>query len=135
VPNIREREALFDTSRVLSVRRRRSSSELLGRKESRNLDDFRVYERRLGQRGSDARSHRKNSGMDFTWEDDAEVTVRIDPGPQVVIKANAAGLRSLAGILLVLAGDDAPIGAHCHLDPEACLETGSTQIVLERSTE
>lgn len=68
----------------------------------------------------------------FTWDADARIEVR-NLGGEVVIEANAAGLRTLAGYLLVLAGDGAPEGAHLHLEDSNGLEDGSVGLVLERS--
>ncbi|WP_449334169.1 Imm32 family immunity protein [Streptomyces lateritius] len=54
-------------------------------------------------------------------------------GGEVVIEANAAGLRTLAGHLLVLAGDGVSDGSHLHLEDSNGLEDGSVGLVLERS--
>ncbi|MFD3465025.1 hypothetical protein ACFWWM_01380 [Streptomyces sp. NPDC058682] len=67
----------------------------------------------------------------FTWEADARIEVR-SLGREVVIEANAAGLRTLAGHLLVLAGDGVPEGSHLHLEDGNGLEEGSVGLVLER---
>ncbi|MFF2192524.1 hypothetical protein [Streptomyces sp. NPDC058157] len=70
----------------------------------------------------------------FTWEADARVQVR-DLGGEVVVEANAEGLRTLARHLLVLAGDGVPDGSHLHLEPGNGLEDGSLGLVLERYDE
>ncbi|WP_306327085.1 Imm32 family immunity protein [Streptomyces venezuelae] len=70
----------------------------------------------------------------FEWDADARIKVR-DLGGEVVIEANAAGLRTLAGHLLVLAGDGVFDGAHLHLEDNNGLEDGSVGLVLERSDE
>ncbi|MGW2937694.1 Imm32 family immunity protein [Streptomyces sp. NPDC001156] len=70
----------------------------------------------------------------FTWEDDARITVR-SLGAEVVIKANAAGLRTLAGHLLTLGKDGVPDGSHLHLEDSNGLAEGSVGLVLERSDE
>ncbi|MCX4801834.1 hypothetical protein OG594_09265 [Streptomyces sp. NBC_01214] len=67
----------------------------------------------------------------FTWEADARIEVR-SLGSEVVIEANAAGLRTLAAHLLVLAGDGVPEGSHLHLEDGNGLEEGSVGLVLER---
>ncbi|MET9692043.1 hypothetical protein ABZY81_26760 [Streptomyces sp. NPDC006514] len=67
----------------------------------------------------------------FTWEADARIEVR-SLGREVVIEANAAGLRTLAAHLLVLAGDGVPDGSHLHLEDGNGLEEGSVGLVLER---
>ncbi|WP_329623715.1 hypothetical protein OG357_27630 [Streptomyces sp. NBC_01255] len=74
------------------------------------------------------------AGLVFTWDADARIEVR-GLGGEVVIEANAAGLRTLAGHLLVLAGDGVPDGAHLHLEDSNGLEDGSVGLVLERSDE
>ncbi|WP_432753358.1 hypothetical protein ACE1OA_24070 [Streptomyces sp. JL2001] len=74
------------------------------------------------------------AGLVFTWDADARIEVR-DLGGEVVIEANATGLRTLAGHLLVLAGDGVPDGAHLHLEESNGLEKGSISLVLERSDE
>ncbi|WP_329386052.1 hypothetical protein OG625_26805 [Streptomyces sp. NBC_01351] len=67
----------------------------------------------------------------FRWEADARIEVR-GLGREVVIEANAAGLRTLAGHLLVLAGEGVPDGSHLHLEDGNGLEDGSLGLVLER---
>lgn len=67
----------------------------------------------------------------FTWADDARVEVR-DLGGEIVIEANAAGLRALAGHLTTLAEDGTPDGAHLHLEAGHGLLEGSAALVLER---
>ncbi|MFF3087962.1 hypothetical protein ACFVRB_23370 [Streptomyces nojiriensis] len=67
----------------------------------------------------------------FTWEADARIEVR-SLGRKVAIEANAAGLRTLAGHLLVLAGDGVHDGSHLHLEDGNGLEEGSVGLVLER---
>ncbi|MET9346799.1 Imm32 family immunity protein [Streptomyces termitum] len=74
------------------------------------------------------------AGLVFVWDEDARIEVR-GLGSEVVIEANAAGLRTLAGHLLVLAGDGVPDGAHLHLEDGNGLEEGSVGLVLERSDE
>ncbi|GGR61804.1 Imm32 family immunity protein [Streptomyces roseolus] len=76
----------------------------------------------------------EGGGLVFSWEADARIEVR-DLGGEVVIEANAAGLRTLAGHLLVLAGDGIRDGAHLHLEDGNGLEGGSVGLVLERNDE
>ncbi|MFF9840670.1 hypothetical protein [Streptomyces sp. NPDC013740] len=75
-----------------------------------------------------------DAALVFTWDADARIEVR-NLGGEVVIEANAAGLRTLAGHLMVLAGDGVPDGAHLHLEDSNGLEDGSVSLVLERSDE
>ncbi|MBT2443326.1 hypothetical protein J7E93_25170 [Streptomyces sp. ISL-36] len=70
----------------------------------------------------------------FEWDEDARIEVRA-LGREVVIEANAAGLGTLAGQLLALAGDGVPDGAHLHLENGNGVEEGSVDLVLERSDE
>ncbi len=74
------------------------------------------------------------TGLRFSWDADARIEVR-NLGAEVVIEANAAGLRTLAGHLLVLAGEGVADGAHLHLEDGNGLEGGSVGLVLERSDE
>lgn len=67
----------------------------------------------------------------FVWEDGARIEVR-NLGAEIVIEANAAGLRTLAGHLLTLAQDGTPDGTHLHLEESNGLQAGSTGLVLER---
>ncbi|MFF7869124.1 hypothetical protein ACFZCT_22040 [Streptomyces qaidamensis] len=67
----------------------------------------------------------------FTWEEGARIEVR-NLGGEIVIEANAAGLKTLAGHLLTLAQDGTPDGAHLHLEESNGLEAGSVGLVLER---
>ncbi|MEH0544950.1 hypothetical protein QA802_18225 [Streptomyces sp. B21-105] len=68
----------------------------------------------------------------FTWEEGSRIEVR-NLGGEIVIEANAAGLKTLAGHLLTLAQDSTPDGAHLHLEENHGLEEGSVGLVLERS--
>ncbi|MFI9004936.1 hypothetical protein [Streptomyces sp. NPDC053541] len=76
----------------------------------------------------------EGTGLRFSWDADARIEVR-NLGTEVVIEANAAGLRTLAGHLLVLAGEGVPDGSHLHLEDGTGLEGGSVGLVLERSGE
>ncbi|MEU0820859.1 Imm32 family immunity protein [Streptomyces mirabilis] len=67
----------------------------------------------------------------FTSEEGACIEVR-NLGGEIVIAANAAGLKTLASHLLTLAQDGTPDGAHLHLDENNGLEEGSAGLVFER---
>ena len=67
--------------------------------------------------------------MDITWEEGSEIAVRTDNGT-VVVSANAAGLRSLAGILQNLA--DGAEGDNIHLDAYYALGDGSAELIIEK---
>ncbi len=70
----------------------------------------------------------------FSWDSDARIEVR-NLGSEIAVEANAAGLRTLARHLLVLAAEGVPDGAHLHLDDGNGLADGSVGLVLERSDE
>lgn len=76
----------------------------------------------------------ESTALRFSWDADARIEVR-NLGSEIVIEANAAGLRTLARHLLVLAGEGVPDGTHLHLDDGNGLEEGSAGLVLERSDE
>jgi hypothetical protein len=57
-----------------------------------------------------------DSGLHLEWSFGFEIEVAIRSGT-VVIRANEAGLRSLAQHLLTLAEGTVPDGTHIHLDP------------------
>ncbi|MFI6466633.1 hypothetical protein [Streptomyces sp. NPDC050538] len=67
----------------------------------------------------------------FTWDEGVRIEVR-NLGREIVIEANSAGLKTLAGHLLTLARDGTPDGAHLHLEEGNGLEAGSASLVLER---
>ena len=72
------------------------------------------------------------TGIYLQWDDGFEISVRSD-GMGVVIIANAAGLRSLARHLLVLAQEHVPANRHIHLDDRSALEDGSMELILQRA--
>lgn len=49
-----------------------------------------------------------------------------------MVRANPAGLVTLARLLLTLAQDSVSYGSHVHLDFDAGLEEGSSTVVFER---
>jgi hypothetical protein len=53
-------------------------------------------------------------------------------GGEILIEANAAGVKTLAGHLLTLAPDCTPDGAHLHLEESNGLEEGSLGLALGR---
>jgi hypothetical protein len=55
-----------------------------------------------------------------------------DLGGEIVVEANAAGLRTLAGHLFTLAQDGTPDGTHLHLEKHNGLQEESARLVLER---
>jgi hypothetical protein len=67
--------------------------------------------------------------MDFDWEDNFEIEVKIDKNT-VLLWANKDGLISLANHLLKLSEDEFPSGYHFHLDDYNSLEEGSNEIII-----
>jgi hypothetical protein len=70
-------------------------------------------------------------GLRMEWEPGFEIDARVDGGT-VVVRANAAGLTSLARHLLHLARPGVPAGSHVHLDETGALEAGSAELILEK---
>ena len=70
-------------------------------------------------------------GFVFKWEEGFEIEHKIQDGV-AIIKANKAGLISLANHLLNLAQDSYSQGYHFHLDDYNCLEEGSNELIIER---
>ena len=73
-----------------------------------------------------------DSGLHLEWYHGFEISVTESQG-EVVIRANEAGLISLAQHLLTLAEHAVPAGSHIHMDASRELEDGSLDLVLERT--
>ena len=76
-----------------------------------------------------AYSHKE--GLPVTWSPGFEISVG-QSGSDILIKANKAGLISLAVQLLTLAQDDVAAGSHFHYDEHNCLEDGSKSLIIEK---
>ncbi len=72
-----------------------------------------------------------SAGFRFEWDDGFEISSTLDKDG-VVIRANAAGLRSLARHLLALAQPQVPTGYHFHLDDSNSLEDESCGLIFEK---
>jgi hypothetical protein len=70
-------------------------------------------------------------GIRLEWEPNFAIDAQVIRG-EVVLRANSAGLRSLARHLLELAQPNVPPGCHIHLDPSTGLEDGSSPLIIER---
>jgi len=74
------------------------------------------------------------SGFQYYWEDGfsikAEIDINSDDGNAIVIKANKAGLISLANHLIELSDDRFVTNHHIHLDESVGLEKGSVELTL-----
>ncbi|MFF4529687.1 hypothetical protein ACFY1P_10485 [Streptomyces sp. NPDC001407] len=77
-----------------------------------------IPERRIGE------------GMRFAWDGDFEIEMAVSE-MDVVIKANPAGLTSLARHLLTLAQEGVSEGSHLHLTADQEIES-NLDLVLER---
>lgn len=71
------------------------------------------------------------NGLQLDWEEDFEIFSSVE-NDIVKIRANSAGLISLAKHLLTLAQAEVPTGSHIHLDELNSLETDSAEIILEK---
>jgi hypothetical protein len=72
-------------------------------------------------------------GIQYNWESGFKIHVE-NSDNEILIKANKAGLTSLAIQLLSLAQNTVPIGTHLHYDEYNSLEKGSTPLVIQRIT-
>jgi len=75
--------------------------------------------------------HVPGGPLRFSWDDGYEIAVD-RAGGEVVIRANAAGLVSLARHCLTLAQQTVPPGSHIHLSDVGELEDGSGELIIER---
>lgn len=73
-------------------------------------------------------------GIRLEWDYGFTLEVKLEHG-EVVIRANSAGLISLARHLLVLSQPTVQVGNHIHLDPSASLEDNSLALTLEKTSD
>ncbi|MYU53109.1 MULTISPECIES: Imm32 family immunity protein [Streptomyces] len=78
----------------------------------------------------DVPEYRDGEGLRFVWEDGFEIELTVSL-TEVVIKANRAGLTSLARHLLTLAQQGVHEGSHIHLTADQEIES-ETDLILER---
>lgn len=71
------------------------------------------------------------SGIQLHWETGFKIECTTSPG-EVLIRANADGLKSLANHCLTLAQEAAPKHVHIHLDAFNALEDGSATLIIEK---
>lgn len=69
-------------------------------------------------------------GIVLNWENN--FSIKVLGGDEIIIRANSAGLTSLARHLLALAQEDVPDGSHIHLDEYNSLEKESVTLIVER---
>jgi hypothetical protein len=72
-------------------------------------------------------------GLQLAWVEGFTLEVAVNDG-EVLIRADVAGLQSLAAHLLTLADEGVPVGAHVHLEPGAELEDRSMSLIVERAS-
>lgn len=85
----------------------------------------------MSKREIEVGSYDPKEGMTFNWVYGFEIEVHQE-GESVIIRANSAGLTSLAQHLMTLAQIGVPSGNHVHLDSDRELEEGSLDLILER---
>lgn len=68
--------------------------------------------------------------MEIKWEDDSEISVRVEEDGAVVLSGNKAGFLTLSRLFMDLAECEA--GEHMHLDERNGLEEGSEEVVIEK---
>jgi hypothetical protein len=73
-----------------------------------------------------------DTGVRIEWKPGFEIEVQALPR-EVIIRANAAGLTSLAQHFLTLAQQSVPPDTHVHLDASRELADASVDLVIERS--
>ncbi|MGW6284019.1 Imm32 family immunity protein [Streptomyces sp. NPDC055107] len=73
---------------------------------------------------------REGEGLRFVWDDDFEIELTVS-STEVAIKANRAGLTSLARHLLTLAQEGVREGSHIHLTADQEIES-ETDLIFER---
>jgi hypothetical protein len=76
--------------------------------------------------------YNESNGMKLEWEDGFKIEVQEQSPRSILIKANKAGLFSLARHLLALSVSSIPAGYHLHFDDLNSLEDGSCELVIEK---
>lgn len=73
-----------------------------------------------------------DKGLQSTWENGFVIDTKVK-SDVIIIKANSAGLKSLAIQLLTLAQEGVPSGNHFHFDDLNSLEDGSIELIIEKT--
>ncbi len=68
--------------------------------------------------------------MDIKWEENSEISVRVEKDGVVVLSGNKAGLLTLSRMMADLA--ECEVGDHVHLDEFNSLEEGLVELVVEK---
>ena len=74
----------------------------------------------------------KGAGFEFEWEYGFSIETKYQNG-MISIVANREGLVSLGKMFLALAQEEVPAGYHLHFDDNNSLESGSNEMVIERT--
>jgi hypothetical protein len=77
-------------------------------------------------------SYSSDRGLGLEWSPGFEIEIQAH-STEIVIRANKAGLISLAQHILTLADDSVPSGTHVHLDATRELKDSSLDLVIERA--
>jgi hypothetical protein len=85
------------------------------------------------ERVIDVPEYRDGEGLHFIWDDNFEIELTVR-STEVVIKANRAGLTSLARHLLTLVQQGVREGSHIHLTADQEIES-EIDLILERAKE
>jgi len=80
----------------------------------------------------DIPEYSESDGLVSHWEHNFTIEVSSSKN-QTYIKANKAGLVSLAIQLLTLAQDEVEVGRHFHYDHYNSLEEGSVDLIIEKA--
>jgi hypothetical protein len=76
-------------------------------------------------------NYKLEEGFKFNWSHGFELCLQVDSNV-ITLSANKAGLLSLANHLLNLAQDEVPSGYHIHLDEYNSLESGSSDLIIQK---
>ena len=69
--------------------------------------------------------------MDIKWEENSEISVRVEKDGVVVLSGNKAGLLTLSRMMADLA--ECEVREHVHLDEENGLKEGSGGMIIEKN--
>ncbi|MEV8588704.1 hypothetical protein AB0424_17410 [Streptomyces sp. NPDC051180] len=76
---------------------------------------------------------RPGEGLRFSWDEGFEIAVSVSRS-EILVKANRAGLTSLARHLLMLAQEDVTGGMHVHLTADQEIES-EIDLILQRMSD
>jgi len=79
----------------------------------------------------DVPTYAERGSLVAEWDLEFEIATFVQDG-EILIRANSAGLRSLARHLLCLADEAVPSGHHFHFDDSNSLDDGSAPLIFER---